>query len=572
MSSSARPSFAILSVAFLLLVLLPACQSSKRVVILVDGERRIVETNAPTVGVVLREQAVTLGDNDRVEPPDYTPIARTATIQIVRVEIRTETAREPIEFERQFTRDENLPEGQVRVLRLGSNGQAEITYQLTLEDGREVSRRELARHVLQEPVNEIQTIGTQGTVAPVDLQGTLLYIASGNAWVVRHSTVERRPLTTTGDLDGRVFEATSDGKYLLYSRRAATNAAPSALNTLWLIDTVPLNDTARRVPIDNVLAAQWAPGGSAVVALTTGERTPGAPGWKAFNDLIIAVVKGITETQQVIDTDIQTQTVTIAPTPPGVATRPITRTVYVTNRRITTITQTAKTPLALTTRMAIPRSAPAPYSWWGWNFAWSPDAKTLAYALADQVGLVGLETGERRPLARFAYYNTHGDWVWLPQLAWSPDSRFLAATVHTPPDGAGLPEDATGFDLSLLARDRTFSQSISRNTGMWSFPTWSGRDARGESKIAFGIAQNLANSERSLYSLYIMDRDGSNREQIYPELENELSGLRVVQVAWSPDASQLIALRDGDLWLYDIGTRQWIRLTANGDSKLPKWK
>jgi hypothetical protein len=220
----------------------------------------------------------------------------------------------------------------------------------------------------------------------------------------------------------------------------------------------------------------------------------------------------------------------------------------------------------------IPRSAPAPYSWWGWNLAWSPDASTFAYALANQVGLVSTQERERRAINHFAYYNTRGDWVWVPQLAWSPDGHFVAATIHAPPNGAERGEDAMGFDLWLIARDGQLSVPLMRNTGMWAFPAWSPRDANGESKIVFGVAQNQVNSERSLYSLYLVDRDGSNRERIFPEIENALEGVRVVQLAWSPDATQLIALRDGDLWLYDLSAKAWFPLTANGDSRLARWR
>src|SRR5581483_4893136 len=208
----------------LLSLFLNACSANKRVTILVDGERRVIETQASNVGQVLQEQNITLGDQDRVEPPDYTPLERAATIKIVRVAVKTETTREPIEFERQYVREENLPEGQVRVSRLGANGTAEIDYQVTYEDGREVSRREIARRVLQAPTDEILLIGTQGAVASVPLTGTLAYLAKGNAWIVRGATGERRPLTTQGDLDGRVFDLSRDRKYLLFSR-AATDAA-----------------------------------------------------------------------------------------------------------------------------------------------------------------------------------------------------------------------------------------------------------------------------------------------------------------------------------------------------------
>ena len=609
MSFRTTPLSALVLFSFLVSLLL-GCSSNKRVVVIVDGQRRVIETQAPTVGELLREQSIFLGEQDRVEPPDYTPIERTVTIQIVRVLIKTETTREPLQFERIYTREENLPEGQVRVSKLGANGEAEIDYQVTLEDGREVSRREIARRVLQQPIDELLLIGTQGTVASVNITGTLAYIGKGNAWIVRGSTAERRPLTTQGDLDGRVFDLSPDGKYLLFSRGAGADvtarneAVSSALNTLWVIDTVPFNAEARRVPIENALYAQWAPDGSARVAFTIGERTEGAPGWKAYNDLNIATLYGVTETLEVSDTDIQTQTIVVTPTPlpsdtpPPVPTidpnitfepplppatpratytprpfgRPITRTIYITSTRVTTLSQTAKTPITVTNETVIPRSAPAPYSWWGWNLQWSPDAKTFAYALSNQVGLVAPQVGERNALQNFVFYNTRGDWVWIPQLAWSPDARFVAATIHAPPNGAERAQDATGFDLWLLARDGTFSQPIARNTGMWAFPAWSPLDAKRESKIAFGVAQNQVNSERSLYSLYIMDRDGSNRERIFPEIENALEGVRVVQFAWSPDVKQLIALREGDLWLYDLQTKTWTPLTANGDSKLARWK
>jgi len=599
-------SFLALELGVLLLALLLGCSAHKRVTLLVDGERRVVETEAVNVAQVLQEQGITLGDQDRVEPPDYTPLERAVTIQIVRVQIKTERTREPIQFEREYVREENLPDGQVRVSRFGANGQVEIDYQITLEDGREVSRREIARRVIQAPVNELLLIGTQGTVASVPLTGTLAYIGKGNAWIMRDSSSERRPLTTQGDLDGRVFDLSPDGKYLLFSRRADERAPASQLNTLWVIDTVPFNAEARRVPLDNALAAQWAPDGSARIAYTRGEKTAGAPGWKAYNDLEIAALYGITETLQVTDTDIQTETVMIHPTPlpsdtppptatldpnvtlvpdPNVPTAPppptytprppvapFTRTVYITGTRTITLSQTARGPITATTQTIIPRGAPAPYSWWGGNFAWAPDAKLFAYALADQIGFITPDVGERRAVANFATYNTRGDWVWLPQLAWSPDARFIAATLHAPPNGAEHAEDATGFDVWALARDGSVSIPLARNTGMWAFPAWSPNDARGQSKIAYGVAQNQVNSERSLYSLYLMDRDGSNRERIFPEIENALDGVRIVQFAWAPDASQLIALREGDLWLYDLASKKWTPLTANGDSKLARWK
>ncbi len=105
---------------------------------------------------------------------------------------------------------------------------------------------------------------------------------------------------------------------------------------------------------------------------------------------------------------------------------------------------------------------------------------------------------------------------------------------------------------------------------MWSAPSWSPPDGQGESKIAYGVSLNAADSERSAYALYVMNRDGSGRKKILPQ--GSESAPKVVQVAWAPDASQLAAVREGDLWLYDFAQDRWSQLTANGDSHWLKWK
>ena len=198
-----------------LLFLASACGSTpKRVVLLVDGTRRVVDTEAVTVQDVLREQKIALGDNDRVEPPPFAEVDRSATIAVTRVQITTETLRQPIPFERKLVRDETFPETQMRVLQLGTNGEVEITYTITIENEQETARRETARKIVTQPKNEILAMGTLGSLPGVAVTGSVVYVANGNAWVMRNSSVDKRPLTATGDLDGRVFSLSADGRYL----------------------------------------------------------------------------------------------------------------------------------------------------------------------------------------------------------------------------------------------------------------------------------------------------------------------------------------------------------------------
>lgn len=509
--------------------MLVACASSgKRVIIQVDGERRVVDTQAVTVQDILREQNISLGDNDRVDPPLFAEVARSATITVTRVQIKTEVERRPIPFTRGLVRDEFYPDGQLHVVQLGSNGMAEITYTLTIENGQEASRLETARSIVAQPKDEILALGTLGSLPTVPVSGTMAYIANGNAWVMRHSNNDKRPLTFTGDLDGRVFSLSSDGRYLLFSR--AADQRSNLLNTLWLIDTLVLSELPRALSFDDVLYAQLAPEGRAM-AYSTGEKTVGAPGWKAHNDFWIAPLA---------------------------------------------IGEAAATPNAK--QMIWRPGIPALSSWWGTNFAWAPDGRAFAYAFANEVGYFEMPARPvtaienippRQTLKKFAPFKTRADWVWVPQVAWSPDSRFVIGVVHAPLDNPNVASDSPVFEVWALARDGSVSVPLAKQTGMWAAPVWSPPDDRRESKIAFGVALSPSDSERSRYALYVMDRDGGNKKQIFPLAKEE--GLPVIQVAWSPSARQLIAVRDNDLWLYDLATARWSQLTANAASSLPRW-
>ncbi|MGE5262725.1 MAG: G5 domain-containing protein, partial [Acidobacteriota bacterium] len=521
-------NFASALLYLLIFFFLAACApASKRVAIVADGTRRIVDTNAATVQDVLREQRVAVGDNDRVEPPLYAEIDRSATITITRVEVRTDSARQPIPFERQLVRDETYPEGQMRIVQLGSNGEVEITYALTSENGDALPPRETARKIIRQPQNEILAIGTLGSLPGVPVEGSLVYLANGNAWVMRNSSSDKRPLTSTGDLDGRVFSLSATGRYLLFSR--AAEAGGESINTLWLIDTLVLGESPRALSVGDVLYAQLS-NDARTIAYSTGEKTPGAPGWKAHNDLWVApLVTG-------------------------------------------EISATLPASITLNARQVWQPAMPAPYSWWGANLALAPDGHAVAYAFANAIGfseLGGAVSSRRVLLKDFAPFRTRADWVWVPQVAWSPDSRFVIAAVHAPLDNPVVASDNPSFELWALARDGSVYAPLAKQTGMWAAPAWSPPDARGESKIAFGVALSPSDSERSRYALYVMDRDGGNKQQIFPQDKEE--GLLIAQVAWAPSARQLIALRDNDLWLYDFASARWSQLTANGASALPRW-
>ncbi|MCL5950459.1 MAG: G5 domain-containing protein [Chloroflexi bacterium] len=169
------------------------------------------------------------------------------------MQVKTEKVQQAIPFERTLIRDESYPEGRMRVVQLGENGTIQIVYTITIENGQQVSRRETGRQIVLQPKDEILAIGTQGSLPSIPVAGMVTYLANENAWVMRNDSSDKRPLTTTGDLDGRVFSLSADGRYLLYSRAGAENS--TVLNSVWLVDTL-VNDPPRQLPLQDVLYAE----------------------------------------------------------------------------------------------------------------------------------------------------------------------------------------------------------------------------------------------------------------------------------------------------------------------------
>jgi len=502
--------------AIAMLALLSACTApiAKTITIVADGEERVFSTTAATVNQALKEAGVSLGPLDRVSPPSWTAITPGLRIVVVRVAEEMITQTQPIPYSRKIIHDEALAAGEHRLIQAGKEGVEELTYRIVREDGVEVSRALVKRATAIAPVDEILVVGSKGSLPPVEFKGTIAYISSRNAWVMRENSEGRRPLTSEGDLDRHVFSLSRDGRLLLFSRENPKADDP-IFNSLWVITTTVRGESPAPLGIENVLWAEWSPTGDAI-AFSTGERAAGIPGWKARNDLWIARAPAFTATE------------VLSPT------------------------------------------ANMYYSWWGTTYTWAPDGTKLAYANAGEVGVVDLNTGTRRRLVQFAPFDSQSAWVWVPGVTWSPDSRFLATVVHGY-SGVGLPEQSPLFDLWVLSADGAMILPIARDVGMWANPAWSPwlDDTRLQNPIMFGVAENPAHSQLSLYELHVMDRDGSNRRKVFPPSGER--GVDTVEIAWAPEGSAAALVFQGDLYLLNTETGQAQQLTADGNSSHVRW-
>lgn len=525
----------------LLLLLLAGCTNTAApfarqpltITLTADGQTQTLTTTAPTVRALLEETSLELSETDEIDPPLFTPLTAETTIRIIRVTETTAIIEQSIPFQRKIVRNETMSENDPPlIIQAGQAGLQELTLRIITRDGLEAERRVTQTNIIQESQDEILMIGLgAGIPNNITFGGTLAYISSGNATIMRGATAFPEILRVGGELDQRVFKLSPTGSHLLYTRVPTDTTNPDLFNSLWVISTRS-GSNPRPLNINNVLWADWNPTRTRAlqIAYTTALATELQPGWEANNDLWLGE-----------------------------------------------LLQNEQTPFQ---PEKIVDSYPATYGWWGGNYAWSPNGRYLAYSYADEIGLIDLnelpatketnndrnnnqdEEGisQRQTLTRFLDFDTRADWVWLPSLSWSPDSRYLAYSQHS-----GNTTDEGNFETWAIDIQSKANGRFVPQAGIWGYPRWSPANlADGQSRIATLRAIDPLNSLRSAYALWLMDTDGSNATQIYPPI-GELSYFSRDEqfMAWSGTGQDIAFIFDDDLHLLNLTTAEAYRITAD---------
>jgi resuscitation-promoting factor RpfB len=527
-----------------------AVLNTLQITIQVDQSQIEVEVPAgTTVQGALQQAQVTLGSLDRIDPPTYSILANNEVIEVTRVQEVFSVLENSIPFERRTINNETLPANTWLMVQKGVNGTEQITYRKIIENNQEVSNKIFKIDVLVEPMPEIVMVGVQKPFTPVTIPGKLAYISSGNAWLMENSTGNRRPIITTGDLDGRVFSLSPKGDWLLFTRSEKKNGESSSeqaeevgdINSLWAINLSVDNAKPVSLGVKNVIHfAAWVPGKGLTISFSTVEPRATAPGWQANNEL---------------------QMLTLA-----------------------------SSGTVLKRETVVEANAGGVYGWWGTNFSWSPDGKLLAYARPDGVGLVDFDNQNMVPLVDILPFQTGADWAWVPGIAWGGSQYVLYMVTHAPLAGLEPVEISPVFHLSALpitilstppeTPDTiiTFGPLIDiiNEVGMFAYPVAS--PAGGEQSsfsVAYLQSREPRQSENRRYRLALIDRDGSNRRQIFPAEDRQ--GIDPQRVVWSPaglaNGHQWMAVNyQGNLSLIDAETGAEQPVTGDGLVSIFDWK
>lgn len=132
-----------------------------------DGEKT-VRSALPTVGAVLEQYGITLDENDEIEPAADAQTSADMRIAIARVDVSEVTEEEVIGYETIEENSDSVEKGTTKVMTEGENGLANVTYRVVTKNGQETEREEIAREVVDEPVNKVVAVGTkEPEAAPV---------------------------------------------------------------------------------------------------------------------------------------------------------------------------------------------------------------------------------------------------------------------------------------------------------------------------------------------------------------------------------------------------------------------
>jgi hypothetical protein len=516
---------------FLLPLILSSCAAPSAtlsvitITFVVDGKQVTADVPPGTaVQEALDKAKIYLNPLDRVDPPSFTVLTDPMTVKITRVREDFQVEESSIPFERQTVRNESLPEGQTLLIQPGSNGTLQVTYRQLFENETPGPRTVFKSITLLEPKPEIVMVGVQTPFTAVTITGKIAYLTAGNAWIMETSTAKRRPLITSGDLDGYIFNLSRNGKWLLFSRKSDKQASEE-INTLWALDTTQAVPKPINLRVKNVKwFAAWKPDSDLTIAYSTVEPRSTSPGWQANNDLNILKVN--------------------------------------------------ETGIILKQDKVIESNSGGIYGWWGTNYAWSPDGKRMAYARPDSVGLVDLENGELVPMIELLPLQTHSDWAWVPGLGWAVDHSILYTVIHKPMSGVENNEASPVFDLAAMPLDTPAQVNLIPQSGMFAYPIPSPIQ---NNRFIVAYLQSIFpdRSDTSRYRLVLMEQDGSNRSSVFPPEGSP--GLEPQKVSWSPLPSNGAALwvaliYQGNLFLINSQTAQTQQITGDGSINRIDWQ
>lgn len=130
------------------------------------GEKSEAYTQAATVGEMLTEKDIALGDADKISVDLDEPIRAGMRIDLWREGKQTVTRKELVEFPVRQIEDADQKVGYRELKTAGVDGEKLVTYEIVVKNGEEISKKALKTVVLREAKEQVEVIGVKSVLPP----------------------------------------------------------------------------------------------------------------------------------------------------------------------------------------------------------------------------------------------------------------------------------------------------------------------------------------------------------------------------------------------------------------------
>lgn len=144
-----------------------------------DGKTKELRTAAPTVGAVLTEAAVEVGQDDEVKPGEDALVTKDLDLKVVRIETETKDEEVDVDFKTEVREDSDALKGETKIIQAGEKGKTRENVTVTTADGKVRDREVHDSTVLTKPVTQIEEHGTKALPGVWD---QLAKCESGGNW------------------------------------------------------------------------------------------------------------------------------------------------------------------------------------------------------------------------------------------------------------------------------------------------------------------------------------------------------------------------------------------------------
>lgn len=191
------------------------------------GKTQTVRTHGQTVGEMLAEKNIKLSENDKVLPTENTKLSEGMVVRVWREGKQTITVDEIVEFEIDKIEDADQSVSYREIKTPGEQGARSVSYEITIQDGIEVGRVEIASIITKQPKKQTEVVGVKGQYTTPSENETITWnylIANGFSRTqtagIMGNLKQEHHFKTDGD---GLAQWTGGRKAKLYSKTAPNN-------------------------------------------------------------------------------------------------------------------------------------------------------------------------------------------------------------------------------------------------------------------------------------------------------------------------------------------------------------